>query len=141
MWKTVLELVPGRMTLRMLLLRLDPDERLCGKPLRVGRLDKLSKRSSSWEFLTSQTVDWDDLGLRAATGGRAGSESSMATSSSSTSSAVGIGLATSSSDHTEDTLDKCGFQRPDAGPGVKSRSEEADVSARELEDGARIRGN
>lgn len=148
MLRIVLDPVPGRWRLRVLLLRFEPEERLWEKIVRVGRLVRLSRRSSSLslEGSTSQTEDLVVSVARAAGGGGVGS----AISRSESVSGSPARLVTSSADQMEETVDRCGFQRPDAkwglqrpdaGPGVKSRSEETDVPARELEDdGARIRG-
>lgn len=118
--------------LRMLLLRFEPDDRLFDMLVRVGRLARLSERSSSLDSRTSHTEEVVLSWLNRAGSGAAGSEA--------TSCAEGA-PGNSSSDQTEDTLDRWGFQRPEAGPGVKSRSLDMDVSARELDDGARMRGN
>jgi hypothetical protein len=146
----VLEPVPGRWRLRVLLLRFEPEERLWEKSGRVGSLVRLSRRSSSLslEGSTSQTEDLVVSFARAAGGGGVGSAMSRSESVSGAGSAAR--LVDSSADQMEETVDRCGFQRPDAkwglqrpdaGPGVKSRSDETDVPARELEDdGARIRG-
>lgn len=138
----------------MLLLRFEPEERLWEKIGRVGSLVRLSRRSSSLslEGSTSQTEDLVVSVARAAGGGGVGSV--MSRSESVSGSGFGSGsaarLVDSSADQMEETVDRCGFQRPDAkwglqrpdaGPGVKSRSDETDLPARELEDdGARIRG-
>lgn len=144
----MLEPVPGRWRLRVLLLRFEPEERLWEKIGRVGSLVRLSRRSSSLSFdgSTSQTEDLVVSVARAACGGGVGS----AISRSESVSGSPARLVNSSADQMEETVDRCGFQRPDArwglqrpeaGPGVKSRSDGADVPARELEDdGARIRG-
>lgn len=143
MCQTVLEAVPGRLRLRELLLRFEPEDKLPGKPGRGGRLVRLSCCSSSSVSVTSQTLElpvWEISDVS----GIVGSDISRAgVCSFSTTTAR---LASSSSDQTDETRDRCGFQRPEAGPGVKSRtgvksrSEDTDVSARELDDGTRIRG-
>ncbi len=143
MCQTVLELVPGRVRLRVLLLRFEPEDRLPGKPGRGGRLVRLSCRSSSSVSVTSRTLEllvWEISDVS----GIVGSDISRAGVCSFSPAAAR--LTRSSSDQTDETRDRCGFQRPEAGPGVKSRtgvksrSEDTDVSARELDDGARIRG-
>lgn len=144
----MLEPVPGRWRLRVLLLRFEPEERLWEKIGRVGSLVRLSRRSSSLSFdgLTSQTEDLVFSVAKAACGGGVGS----AISRSESVSGSPARLVDSSADQMDETVERCGFQRPDArwglqrpeaGPGVKSRSDGADVPARELEDdGTRIRG-
>lgn len=157
MLKIVLAPVPGRLLrvllLRVLLLRLDllePDDRLAAIIGRDGSMVRLSRRSSSLslELSTNQTVDLIGSSLRAAAGG--GVTATNELSEPDCGSALEARLVCSSEDHSEDTVDRCGFQRPDAncglqrpdgGPGVKSRSPTTDVVARELvDDGARIRG-
>lgn len=144
----MLEPVPGRWRLRVLLLLFEPEERLWEKTGRVGRLVRPSRRSSSlsFEWSTSQTEDLVVSVARAAGGGGVGS----AISRSESVSGSPARLVNSSADQMEETVDRCGFQRPearwglqrpDAGPGEKSRSDRTDVPARELEDdGARMRG-
>jgi hypothetical protein len=114
----------------------------------VGSLVRLSRRSSSLSLgeSTSQTEDLVVSVFRAAGGGGVGSAMSRSESVS----ASPARLVNSSADQMDETVDRCGFQRPDAkwglqrpdgGPGVKSRSDVTDVPARELEDdGTRIRG-
>jgi hypothetical protein len=119
MCQTVLEAVPGRLRLRVLLLRFEPEERLPRNPGRGGRFVRLSKRSSSSVSVTSHTLEVLVLDVKAA-GGMLGSEGSRAGVESG--SPVAARLARSSSDQTDDTRDRCGFQRPEAGPGVKSRT-------------------
>lgn len=119
MCQTVLEAVPGRLRLRVLLLRFEPEERLPGNPGRGGRLVRLSRRSSSSVSVTSHTLEVLVLDVKAE-GGMLGSEGSRAGVDSG--SPVAERLARSSFDQTDDTRDRCGFQRPEAGPGVKSRT-------------------
>lgn len=143
----MLDPVPGRWRLRVLSLRFEPEERLWlwEKTGRFGSLVRLSRRSSSLslEGSTSQTEDLVVSVARAAGGGGVGA----AISRSESVSASPASLVDSSADQMDETVERCGFQRPDAkwglqrpdgGPGVKSRSDDAPV--RELEDGARIRG-
>jgi hypothetical protein len=141
----VLEAVPGRFRLRLLLLRFEPEERLCGKPGRGGRFVRLSRRSSSSLSVIGQMLELLVFELRATASGTAGSDIDISRTGVDSGSPAAARLARSSSDQTDDTRERCGFQRPEAGPGVKSRtgvksrSEETDVSARELDDGTRIR--
>lgn len=141
----MLEAVPGRFRLRLLLLRFEPEERLIGKPGRGGRFVRLSRRSSSSLSVTGQSLELLVFELRATASGTAGSDMDISRTGVDSGSPVAARLDSSSSDQTDDTRDRCGFQRPEAGPGVKSRvgvksrSEETDVSARELDDGARMR--
>lgn len=101
MWKTWLEAVPGRLVLRKLLLRFDPDDKLFGKPVRTGRLVKLSRRSSSCGSCTSQT-DEEVFFRFSAAGGRPGSDNwALETSSSGDDTPE-----SSSSDQTDGTLDR-----------------------------------
>lgn len=120
MCQTVLEPVPGRLRLRMLLLRLEPEERLPGKPGRGGRLVRLSCRSSSSLSVTSQSLELLLVWVVKAAEGTVGSDISRAGVDSFSPAAAR--LARSSSDQTDDTRERCGFQRPEAGPGVKSRT-------------------
>ena len=94
--------VPGRimlrkLLLRMLLLRFEPDDTL--RPDRMGRLVKLSRRSSSWGSLTSQT-DERVLDFRAAGSGAAGSDVPLSLLS------WDAWSSSSSEDQLEDTVDR-----------------------------------
>lgn len=101
MWKTWLEPVPGRLVLRKLLLRFDADDRLFGKPIRTGRLVKLSRRSASCGSCTSQT-DEEVFFRFSAAGGTIGSNNWAREPSSSDDDTP----ESSSSDHTDDTFDR-----------------------------------
>lgn len=105
MFKIVLVPVPGRV-LRVLLLRLEPDERLWAKFGRDGSLVRLSRRSSSLslELSTSQTEDRVSSFFRAAAGG--GVTSAMEPSEPSCESAWADRLASSSEDQLDETVDK-----------------------------------
>lgn len=106
----VLEPVPGRLRLRRLLLRklllrLEPEDKLCGKPRRLGRFVRLSKCSSSSASFTNQTVDLLVFEFRATDDGIAddmiaGSESVLETSTSTGWS------GNSSADHIDDTRER-----------------------------------
>lgn len=83
--------------LRMLLLRFEPDDRLFDTSLRVGRLAKLSRRSSSLDSRTSHTEEVVLFRLSRAGSGAAGSVASCCMEDT---------PGTSSSDQTDETLDR-----------------------------------
>jgi hypothetical protein len=104
MLRIVLDPVPGRCELRLLLLRFEPEERLCEKIGRTGRFVRLSRRSSSLslEDSTSQTEE-RVFSLFSATGG--GGDSS-AISGSEAVSAWAERLVSSSADQIDETVDR-----------------------------------
>lgn len=116
----MLEAVPGRLRLRVLLLRLEPEERLPGNPGRGGRLVRLSCRSPSSLSVTIHTLELLLVWVVRAAEGTAGE--GISRSGVDEVSTAAARLARSSSDQLDDTRERCGFQRPEAGPGVKSRT-------------------
>ena len=115
MLRIVLDPVPGRWRLRVLSLRFEPEERLWGweKTGRLGSLVRLSRRSSSLSLLEGSTSQTEDLVVsvaRAAGGGGVGA----AISRSESVSPSPASLVDSSADQIDETVERCGFQRPDA---------------------------